>query len=158
MSVIVTTGIFCPHLELLYFRPQSKPCLQYHTWVNGCIRYSNSSSFQWSKVLAPLFLIPTRLLLTHSNTDQLNLLRCGTGFDSDDQSNSRENSDWKSSLSLKFAIEITSITPYTGVVFSFMWSLSLDRYHFNFLMILNEMLAFLSLSNPVLQYLAFPAT
>ena len=28
-SVIVTTGIICPHLKLLYFRPQSMPRLQY---------------------------------------------------------------------------------------------------------------------------------
>ena len=33
-----------------------------------------------------------------------------------------------------------------------MGSLSLDRYHFYFLMILKETLTFLSLSNPVLQY------
>ena len=38
---------------------------------------------------------------------------------------------------------------YIGVVFPFMRSLSLDRYHF--LIILKETLTFLSLSNPVLQ-------
>ena len=34
-----------------------------------------------------------------------------------------------------------------------MGSLSLDHYHFYFLMILNEKLTFLSLLNPILQYL-----
>ena len=42
-----------------------------------------------------------------------------------------------------------------GVVFSFLGSLSLDCYHFDFLMILKETLTFLSLSNPVLQYTSF---
>ena len=47
--------------------------------------------------------------------------------------------------------EILPIIPFVGVVFSFMGSLSLDHYHFYFLMVLKEMLTFLSLSNPVLQ-------
>ena len=41
---------------------------------------------------------------------------------------------------------------YIGVVFPFMGSLPLDRHHFYFMMILEETLKFLSLSNPVLQY------
>ena len=45
------------------------------------------------------------------------------------------------------ALEITPNVPYMGVVFP-LW----DRYNFYFLMILKEMLIFLSLSNPVLQY------
>ena len=44
------------------------------------------------------------------------------------------------------------VMTYIGVVFSFMGSLSLDCYHFYLLMILKETLTFLSLSNPVLQY------
>ena len=39
-----------------------------------------------------------------------------------------------------------------GVVFSFMEFLSLDRYHFDLLMILKETLTFMLLSNPVPQY------
>ena len=46
-------------------------------------------------------------------------------------------------------MEIIPIIPYIGVFFPFMGLLSLDRYHFNFLMILKETLTFLSLSNPV---------
>ena len=42
-----------------------------------------------------------------------------------------------------------------GVIFSFMGSLSLDRYHSHFLMIFKESLIFLSLSNPVLQYIFY---
>ena len=62
---------------------------------------------------------------------------CTTGFDSD---------------CLMATIEIMPIIPYMGVVYSFMGSLSLDRYHFEFLMILKETLIFLSLLNSVLQY------
>ena len=71
-------------------------------------------------------------------------VHCRTG------SNGCKNNDEK--LSLEFAIEITPIVPYIGVVFSSMESLSLDRYHFYFLMILKETLTFLSLSDPALQY------
>ena len=56
---------------------------------------------------------------------------------------------------LKFALEITLVITDIGVVFSFMGSLSLGHYHFHFLMILKEVLTFLSLSNPVLQYSPF---
>ena len=49
-------------------------------------------------------------------------------------------------------MEIKPVVTYIGVVFSFTGSLSLDRYHFLFLMILKELLIFLSLSTPVLQY------
>mgnify|MGYP001794324743 CR=1 len=44
------------------------------------------------------------------------------------------------------------IMSYIGVVFSFMESQLLDRYHFDFLMILKERVTFLLLSKPVLQY------
>ena len=39
-----------------------------------------------------------------------------------------------------------------------MGSLSLDRYHFYFLMISKKVLTFLSLSNPVLPYWSFDST
>ena len=42
--------------------------------------------------------------------------------------------------------------PYIGVILPFLRSLSLVRYHFDFLMSLNETLTFLSLSNPALEY------
>ena len=49
-------------------------------------------------------------------------------------------------------MEITPIATYIGVVFSFMVSLSLDCYHFDFSMILKEtLITFLLRSNPVLQ-------
>ena len=51
------------------------------------------------------------------------------------------------SLLLEFAIEITLNITYIGVVFSFIGSLSLDRYHFYFSMILKKALRFLSLSD-----------
>ena len=41
---------------------------------------------------------------------------------------------------------------YMGFVFLCMRSLSLDCYHFDFLMIVSETLTFLLLSNLVLQY------
>ena len=56
------------------------------------------------------------------------------------------------SLSLEFTMEIMPINPYIGVVFSFMGSLSLDRYHFYLLMTLKETLTYLSLRNLVLRY------
>ena len=77
-------------------------------------------------------------------------LYCRTGFDSDGLTG-HENSGEKLSLSLKFAIEIISIIPFIGVVFPLMGSLSLDRYHFYFLIILKETLTSLPLSNQVLQ-------
>ena len=55
-------------------------------------------------------------------------------------------------LSLDRTIEITLIITYIGVVFSFMRSVLLDRYHFDFGMSLNEMGGFLSLSNPILRF------
>ena len=55
-------------------------------------------------------------------------------------------------IALEFAMEITPIIPYIGVVFSFMGSLSFNCCNFSFLMILKEMLIFMPLSNPVLQY------
>ena len=47
-------------------------------------------------------------------------------------------------------MEITPIVIYIGVVFSFLGLLSLDLYHFDFLMSLKETVWFPSLSNPVL--------
>ena len=49
-------------------------------------------------------------------------------------------------------ISYRNYTHYIGVVFPFMGSLSLDRYHVYFFMILKETLTFLLLSNLVLQY------
>ena len=83
---------------------------------------------------------------------------CRTGFDSDGLMAAK--------IAAKHYIEIMAIIPYIGVVFSFKGSLSLDRYrqiviirslsldhyHFYFLMILKEMPTFTSLSNTVLQY------
>ena len=54
-------------------------------------------------------------------------------------------------LSLEFTIEIMPIMTYTGVVFSFMGSLSINRHHFYLLMILKEKLTFRSLRNSVPQ-------
>ena len=70
---------------------------------------------------------------------------CRSGFDSDCKSG-----DEDFLLLLESAIDIMTIILYIGVVFSFY--LSLDQYHFDFLMILKEPLTFLSLSNMVLQY------
>ena len=79
-----------------------------------------------------------------SNATILLWAYCRTGFDSDGLTVAK--------ISLKSALESTFIITYIGVVFSFMGSLSLDRYHLDFLMILKEILTFLSLSNLVLHY------
>ena len=55
-------------------------------------------------------------------------------------SDSRENSDEKLSLSLEFAVEIMPNIPHIGVVFSFVGLLLLNRYHCYFSMILKETL------------------
>ena len=72
-----------------------------------------------------------------------------TRFDSDGVTAAKTK---KLLLSLEFAIEIKFIIRHIGVVFSFMRSLSLDCYNFDFLIILKETLTIMSLSNPVLQY------
>ena len=46
------------------------------------------------------------------------------------------------------------IIAYIGVVYPFMGSLSLDHYHFYFLMIFKEPLTFPLLSNLILQYIS----
>ena len=56
---------------------------------------------------------------------------------------------------IEFAVEIIPVIPYIGVAFPFMGLLTLDHYHFYFLMIFKETLTFLSLSNLVLQYLQY---
>ena len=69
----------------------------------------------------------------------------------------QRKSRWKSITNIRLRHRNHVILSYIEVVFPFMGSLSLDRYHLYFLMILNETLTFLSLSNPVLQY-ALPKT
>ena len=56
---------------------------------------------------------------------------------------------------MEFTVEIMPIILYIGVVLPFTGSLLLDRYHFDFLVILKEVITFLSISNPVLQYSKF---
>ena len=65
--------------------------------------------------------------------------------------NHSKNSDEKASLSLDCAIGIMHIIPYIGVVFSFLGSPLLYRYHLDFSMSLKETLTFPSLYNPFLQ-------
>ena len=50
-------------------------------------------------------------------------------------------------------IEVMPAIPYIGVVFPLVGSLSLECHNFEFFMSLKEMLTFLLLPNPVLQYL-----
>ena len=75
------------------------------------------------------------------------------GFDSNGVTAAKIIATEELLLSLEFAIDIMPIKPYTGVAFPFMGLLSLDCYHFDFLMILKEMLTFLLLSNLILQYI-----
>ena len=114
------------------------------------LKDAGSTPYYYSKFRVGEFIIGTK---GYGDTDYLytELYYCRTGFNSDGLT-AKTIVTRNESLSLEFAIEVTPIIPYIGVVFPFMGLLSLNCYHFYFLMILKETLTFLSLSYPVPQY------